>query len=205
MNESRTRTGRPPGPHGDTLAKLLPAALQLFLDEGGAALTPTRLHAESGVARATIYRNWPDPADLIEVMLERATEQPDPSAFTGDLTPDLHTATDQLLERFAHKPVRAFFAACLEYRRHSERVALAAEGFIAGITEPFHAILRSAHDAGRLRIDTDPIDTGIGDVVAELAGPLLFEHVMLGGAVTTDRAHRLVDDIIARYAMSEWR
>jgi hypothetical protein len=33
---------RPPGPHDDTLEKLMPKALELFLEEGGGALTPGR-------------------------------------------------------------------------------------------------------------------------------------------------------------------
>ncbi|MDH3684560.1 MAG: TetR/AcrR family transcriptional regulator, partial [Acidimicrobiia bacterium] len=117
------RIGRPPGPHDDTLAKLLPVALHLFIEEGGASLTPTRLHRETGIARATIYRNWPDPADLIEILLATAIEQPPGDEFQGDLRRDLHTAMDLLRQQFEERPVRALLAACLDYGRRSDRVA----------------------------------------------------------------------------------
>ncbi len=177
--------GRPPGPHDDTLAKLLPVALRLFIEEGGAALTPTRLHKETGVGRATIYRNWPEPADLVEVMLGFATEQPAPERFAGDLEADLFMALDVLLDRFEHRPARAFFAACIEYGRHSERVAAAAEAFIAGILGPFRTVLKRAVDDGAL---TGSVD----DLVSELAGPLILEHVVMGKDISRRRGRAVV-------------
>lgn len=185
MNSTRS-IGRPPGPHDDTLAKLLPAALEIFLEEGGAALTPTRLHNETGVARATIYRNWPDPADLIEIMLERATELPDDVEATGDLRADLHRAMTLLLARFEHKPVRAFFAACLEYGRRSARVATAAEAFVAGILEPFRLALAASIEAGQL---TGRVD----ELVAEVAGPAILRHVVMGETLTAKQGAAIVD------------
>ncbi|MEM9713791.1 MAG: TetR/AcrR family transcriptional regulator C-terminal ligand-binding domain-containing protein [Actinomycetota bacterium] len=190
MNATDKRVGRPPGPHGDTLGKLLPTALRLFIEEGGAALTPTRLHQETGVGRATIYRNWPEPADLIEVMLGYATEQPDDDRFTGDLRADLHLALDELLDRFDHKPARAFFAACMEYGRHSARVASAAEAFIDGILGPFRLVLAAAVEAGEL---DGPVDA----LVSEVTGPLVLEHVVMGRHVSRARGAEVVDTFLA--------
>ncbi|MEM8746900.1 MAG: TetR/AcrR family transcriptional regulator C-terminal ligand-binding domain-containing protein [Actinomycetota bacterium] len=192
MSAPAPRVGRPPGPHDDTLAKLLPAALRLFLSEGGAALTPTRLHKETGVARATIYRNWPEPADLIEIMLGRATEQPGHLTYDGDLRTDLHTAVGLLLDRFEHKPARAFFAACIEYGRHSERVASTAESFIDGILSPFRHVIGTAVEDGL--VDGDP-----DELVIELTGPLVLEHVVMGRTVSRDRARRLTDEFVDRH------
>ena len=183
------RIGRPPGPHEDTLAKLLPTALKLFLEEGGASLTPTRLHKETGVARATIYRNWPEPADLIEIMLGYATEQPPDDIFTGDPTKDLNLAVDLLLERFERRPARAFFAACMEYGRTSARVADAAQSFIDGILAPFHTAIGAALDAGTLTGDAD-------ELVSELAGPLVLEHIVMGRPVSKRRGRRVVEGFI---------
>lgn len=191
MNLEAKRVGRPPGPHDDTLAKLLPAALRLFLDEGGSALTPTRLFKETGVARATIYRNWPEPADLIEIMLEYATDPPDDELFIGDLAADLHTAVNTLLDRFEHRPARAFFAACMEYGRHSERIAEAAEAFIAGILAPFQTVIGSAVESGELSGATD-------DLVADVAGPLVLQHVVMGTNIGRDRGRQVVDNFLLR-------
>ena len=184
--------GRPPGPHEETLAKLLPAALRLFLDEGGQALTPTRLHKASGVARATIYRNWPDPADLIEIMLERATESMPESAYTGEWQRDLYTAAESLVFRFEHRPARAFFAACLEYGRRSERVACSAEAFAAGILEPFHRAIAAGIACGELDGDEH-------ELVSAVSGPLMLEHVILGKTVSAQRGRDVVERFIAHH------
>lgn len=183
------RAGRPPGPHDDTLGRLLPTALRLFLTEGGAALTPTRLHQETGVARATIYRNWPEPADLVEIMLRRATELPSSTAPVGDLRTDLGAAMALLIDRFEHKPVRAFFAACLEFGRRSERIASVADDYVAGLLEPFRRAVAAAVDRGELVGAVD-------ELVADLTGPLLLRHVLLGERITASDGRRQVDRFV---------
>ena len=179
-------SGRPPGPHDDTLGKLLPVALRIFLSEGGAALTPTRLHQETGVARATMYRNWPDPADLVEVMLRRAVEVPHDASPTTDLRADLQRAVRLLLDRFEHKPVQAFFAACLEFGRRNDRVASVADEYVKGLLQPFSLAIGAALERGELR---GPVDA----LVAELAGPLFLRHVLLGERITARDAREHVD------------
>lgn len=192
MNSPRGRIGRPPGPHDHTLAKLLPAALRLLVDEGGAALTPTRLHAETGVARATIYRNWPGPADLIEVMLVRATERAPDGTFSGELAPDLHQAAELVRSRIESDPVRPFLAACLDYGHTSERVAAAAQDFIAGLLEPLEQVLAAAVDGGELNGDVD-------DLVSEVAGPLILEQVILSRTVSPERLSTMIDHFLAHH------
>ncbi|MEM7141332.1 MAG: TetR-like C-terminal domain-containing protein [Actinomycetota bacterium] len=185
MNDARG-VGRPPGPHDDTLAKLLPTALELFLAEGGGALTPTRLHQETGVARATIYRNWPEPPDLIEIMLQRATDLTENAPPTDDLRDDLHEAMAGLRWRFDERPARAFFAACLEYGRRSDRVAKAAQAFIAGILEPFRRAIDAALDRGDIEGDLD-------DLVAEICGPPILRHVVMGESIDEAAGAAIVD------------
>lgn len=181
--------GRPPGPHDDTLSKLLPRALELFLEEGGAALTPTRLHKETGVARATIYRNWPEPADLIEIMLQAATRFPETMVCVGDLSTDLHAAMTTLLDRFEHRPARAFFAACLEFGRRNERVASAATAFIAGILAPFHLAIQGGLERGELE--------GLEhELVAEITGPVILQHIVMGFAIDAERGAAVVDTFL---------
>ena len=187
----KPKAGRPPGPHDDTLSKVLPVALRLFLEEGGQALTPTRLHTESGVGRATIYRNWPEPEDLIEIMLGFATEQPPDEMFTGDLETDLRAAVDLLVHRFEDRPARAFFAACLEYGRRSERMAAVATDFVNGILAPFHSVIGDAVADGRLQGDVE-------ELVAELTGPLVLDHVILGRSISERRAEAAVTRFLDR-------
>ena len=168
----------------------MPRALELFLDEGGAALTPTRLHRETGVARATIYRNWPEPADLIEIMLQMATRFPDTMTCVGDLRTDLHAAMETLLFRFENRPARAFFAACLEYGRRNERVASAATAFIAGILQPFHLAIAEGLERGDLAGEEH-------ELVAEITGPIILQHIVMGFPVDAARGAAVVDHFLA--------
>lgn len=184
--------GRPPGPHDDTLAKILPTAIQLFLNEGGAALTPTRLHKETGVSRATIYRNWPEPADIIEIMLDHATEMPADDRWTGDIRADLCSAADLVLMRMQDDQVRAFFSAGLEYGRYSARLATAGEAFIANILEPFRIVVARSVDAGTTEGEVHAL-------VVELAGPLILEHLVMGRSVPKNRSRVLVDHFLVRH------
>jgi AcrR family transcriptional regulator len=195
LNTELRRVGRPPGPHNNTLDKLLPVARRLLIDEGGASLTPTRLHKETGIARATIYRNWPEPADLIEIMLGLATQPPPTGAFSGDLQADLYVAVDLLLDQFERRPAQAFFAACMEYGRHSKRVATAADAFVAAILAPFRTVV----EAG---LETGSIDGEVDELVSELAGPLVLEHVVMGRMVTQHRGRRVADHFLDHHVRS---
>ncbi|MEL7155515.1 MAG: TetR/AcrR family transcriptional regulator [Actinomycetota bacterium] len=195
MNAARGRIGRPPGPHDDTLARLLPAAERLLVDEGAAALTPTRLHAETGVSRATVYRNWPDPADLIEIMLARATDPPPEDGFVGHTPTDLHQAGQWLLRQVQDRPFRAFVGVCLEYGRTSERLAAAAEVFLAAILAPFRRVLAAAVDGGELAGDVDQL-------VSEVAGPLMLDHVIRGRDLTPERVQTAIDHFLDHHLVA---
>jgi AcrR family transcriptional regulator len=146
------------------------------------------------VARATIYRNWPDPVDLVEIMLARATESAAPAVggSTGDVDADLHSAMDTVVCRFQQRTARAFFAACIEYGRRSDRVASVARSFVASILEPIHSVIGQAIDAGRLVGEVD-------ELVVELAGPVVMENVLLGQAVDAERGRRVVEHFLAHH------
>ncbi len=185
--------GRPPGPHDDTLAKILPIAMELLLQEGGGALTPTRLNKETGVARATIYRNWPEPMALIEVLLEEAAAQARSLECSGDLGPDLHRAMAEVLGRLDRGSTRALLGVCIDYGRRSPLVAEAADGFVASLVEPFHQAFTAAADADH-RLE-GPVD----ELVAELAGPVVLEQLVMGHQIDEVRGRVIVDHFLAHH------
>ena len=57
--------GRPAGPTAATEEQVLVAAFRLLAEEGPQEVTPVRIHAETGIARTTIYRHWPDRVELL--------------------------------------------------------------------------------------------------------------------------------------------
>lgn len=190
------RIGRPTGAHPATTTRVLEAALELFLTDGADSLTPSRLRDKSGVSRATIYRHWPDRARLIADLLKMATGKPgDPIKLT-ELRTDLDGAMQHLVARFNHRPVRAFFAACLDFGRRSEEVSAFAEEFIFGMLRPFREILAAAVVRGELHGDVDRL-------VDELTGPIMLRHVLRGESVGRRDAALAVETFMAQHRLYE--
>ncbi len=167
--------------------------MELLLQEGGGALTPTRLNKETGVARATIYRNWPDPTALIEVLLQQAAAQARPLECSGDLGLDLHGAMAEMLGRLDRGSTRALLGACLDFGRRSSMVAGAADGFVASLVEPFRQAFTAATEAGA------GLDGPLDELVAEVAGPAVLEQVVMGHRVDEARGRAIVDHFLAHH------
>lgn len=182
------------GPRRDTLELVFTHAFRLLFEEGAHAITANRLHKETGIARTTIYRHWPEPADLLASMLERATGDQDLGDFVGDIRQDLATAVDDLVFRFNERPVRPLFGALVERgRREPDRGDIAAD-YISGIQKWIRQAIADGIERGELRATRDDIDF----LLAELTGPLLVEHVLLGRTVTQSDGRAAVDDFLAR-------
>ncbi|MEM9467284.1 MAG: TetR-like C-terminal domain-containing protein [Actinomycetota bacterium] len=184
-----TPPGEPRGPRVDTVETVFTYAFRILIAEGAHALTPQRLHRESGIARTTIYRNWPETRDLIAAMLAKATGDQDVAPFVGAHPDDLRAAVASLIFRFNHRPVRPLFAALVEHSRGSDE-DIAAE-YVDGIVRPVGRALREAAARGDLEVD-DP-DAAANDLVA----PLLMRHVILGQAVSEADGDALVDAFVA--------
>jgi AcrR family transcriptional regulator len=175
------------------LAKILPTALELLAKEGGGALTPTRLNKETGVARATIYRNWPEPIALIEVLLQRAATQARPLACSDDLESDLHQAMVEVLDRLDRDPTRALLGACFDYGRRSSSLAGAVDGFVSSLVAPFRQALSAAAENGQT------VDRPVDEMVADLAGPVVWEQLVMGHRLDRARGRAIVDHFLAHH------
>ncbi|MFB7719740.1 TetR/AcrR family transcriptional regulator [Nocardia sp. NPDC056100] len=182
-----TGPGRPSGPAADTEALVLTAALELLLSEGATALTPQRLHTITGVARTTIYRHWPTPLEVLAALIAVAPHQP--SAPSGDLAADLHAEVDLLCDRLRDKPVAAFLRALMTASSADSGYGELRRRYVMDLLEPFRAAVR-ALDAGD--------ETYAEDAAASIASPLLVDVLLLDRPVARERAHRAVDDLLAK-------
>ncbi len=174
---------------------VLPHAFRILVADGANALTPQRLHAESGVARTTIYRNWPTTTALILSLLARATSEERVGEFNGDLEHDLRTAIDSLTFRFNNRPAREFFGALVEFGRGDptgDGRDLAAD-FIAGMLAPATRAITDAVERGDLEV------ADIESAVIGLAGPLLTRHIILGETVSQADGAAAVQRFIDSY------
>ena len=84
--------GRPRDADAD--GRILRAAVELLTDVGAEGTTMSAVIERSGVARATVYRRWPNRESLLVAAL-REVKGRGPVALTGDLETDIARSADQ--------------------------------------------------------------------------------------------------------------
>ena len=168
-------------------------AFRLLCEEGPHEVTPVRIHAETGIARTTIYRHWPTPEHLISDILERAVARHELDDLTGELDADLATAVGTMTFRFQNRPVRALFRGTLAAGSTDDaHDAPMSERYIEGFTAPVRDVITRAVENGEL--DGDP-----EELTSTLCGPILFDHLLLGRPVDEGACRRRTDEFLARH------
>ena len=158
---------------------VLNAVIELVLTEGAGAVTALRVSEQAGVARSTIYEHWPAPDALLLDAIDKVMTPHAATAVTGDLEADLTAALNGLRRRLAHRPFLVWFATLLDHANRDETFAAAQQRFVYGVLQPVVDTLVAARDRGELADDLD-----VGQAAAQLAAPILTQHVMLRGTAS---------------------
>ena len=153
---------------------ILDAAGDLLVEHGAGEVTASRIAQETGVARTTIYRHWPDQSHLLLDTIDSLVAPHSPTTFTDDLEADLMTALSNLRARMTRQPFRQVFAALLGHANRERKFVAAQQRFVNGVLQPINDILTAAIDRGDVSPTVD-----IPQACAALAGPLFHQHVML--------------------------
>jgi AcrR family transcriptional regulator len=153
---------------------ILDAAADLLVEHGAGAVTASRIGQETGVARTTIYRHWPDQSHLLLDTIDSLVAPHSPTTLTDDLEADLITALSNLRARMTRHPFRQIFAALLGHANREPKFVAAQQRFVNGVLQPINDILTAAADRGDV-----PPTLDIAQGCASLAGPLFHQHVML--------------------------
>jgi AcrR family transcriptional regulator len=153
---------------------ILDAAADLLVHHGAGEVTALRIAQETGVARTTIYRHWPDQSRLLHDTIDTMVAPHGPTALTDDIEADLVTALRNLRTRMTRRPFRQVFAALLGHANHDRTFVAAQQRFVNGVLQPITDVLTSATSRGDL-----PSAIDIPQAAAALAGPLFHQHVML--------------------------
>src|SRR5258707_11977979 len=95
---------------------ILPAAYDLLAREGPGAITHQRVAQQAGVGRATVYRHWAAPEDLLRDVLFSA-ELPFFATPALPLRPWLHAELRQLADELALPAVASLALALMEQTR----------------------------------------------------------------------------------------
>jgi len=167
---------------------ILAAAYDLLAREGPGAITHQRVAQQAGVGRATVYRHWAAPQDLLRDVLYTA-ELPFFATPALPLRPWLHAELRQLADELALPAVASLAIALMEQTR-SGGAGARPHRHITAITERLAAAFALAVDAGEL--DTAP-DTELA--AAQLIGPLVY-RTTLQAAPVPDRLLTAVIDAV---------
>ena len=169
---------------------ILDAGADLLVEQGAGEVTATRIAQETGVARTTIYRHWPDQSDLLLDVIDSLIAPHSPSTFSGDLEADLTNALSDLRARMTRRPFRQVFAALLGHADQDPTFVAAQQRFVNGVLRPINDALTAAMTRRDLHSSVD-----IPNACAALAGPLFHQHVMLRTSIDD----QLITDTVNRF------
>lgn len=172
-----------------TRAAVHEALRSLFAEEGPAALTHQRVAQRAEVGRATIYRHWPRPVDLVTEALS-VVEQPVFRSREGSLRAWLGGELARFAADLAQPAATQFLATVIGTADQVQAVADLRDDLLRRIS----AVLRSGLAAGEpgvtgetvRRIDPD-------ELLAQLLGPVIFRVSIQQAAIDRDFIDRLVD------------
>ena len=161
---------------------MLDAARKLIVEEGQESVTPTRLVAETGVSRSTIYRQWNDADDIVLEAIAGDTAQP-PFEPTGDTRKDLTRYLD-LLRHGLDMPHTKILAARIDRAEHDEGTS----ALISRLNHERRTLL-----AEILQHDPEDFDTAHALIV----GPLFHQRFLARRPITDGFIEHIVDAYVA--------
>ncbi len=171
---------------------ILDSAVNLLIERGPREVTASRVSQETGVARTTIYRYWPDQSGLLLDAVDTLVSPHAPTTITDDLESDLLRALSNLRARMVRRAFRQVFAALLGYANQEQRFVASQQRFVNGVLQQIRDILTAAVIRNELSSSL-----GIDEACATLAGPLFHQHVMLRESITDDLISNTVDRFLA--------
>ncbi len=172
---------------------ILDAAVELLTERGPHAVTATNVAEETGVARTTIYRQWPDQAGLLLATIDTVVTPSYDASTTGDIVADVRQTLMNLQRRLRVRPVDSVFAGLVNLASRDDDFVAAQQRFIAGLLQPVTDVLDAAQAAGAL-----PADLDTGASTATLAGPLLHQSLIMRQPIEAE----LIELLVAQFGAS---
>lgn len=170
---------------------VLAATTELLAERGYQALTIDAVAARAGASKATIYRRWPNKAQLVRATLDAADAARNASVpDTGQLRSDLFAVMDMISAEVAD-PLTRVTAELATLMRHDAQLAEAIrEHLDKAELSPFHDALQRAIVRGDIAADTDL------DLIHDVAEAMILRQLHLDLPVDTAFSTRLIDDAL---------
>jgi AcrR family transcriptional regulator len=172
---------------------IIAAVLAILEEDGPGGITHLRVAERAGVGRATVYRHWPQPADLLQEVITQVPvpflEQPG-DTFRARLRATLVRTRDD----FGQPIMQTVLASMIDKSMHDEAANEVRQIKIGTVRERMEEGLAEALDRGELVGEPDA-----GELVARLIGPIFFRLLMQQEPVPDAFLDRLIDETLAPY------
>jgi AcrR family transcriptional regulator len=176
-----------------TRAAVVAAAADLLLAHGPDEITHAHVAQAAGVSRTTVYKHWPDRADLLRSSITALGKTiPDPADLTGDLRADLRTLLAGLAGDLNDEGHARLMTIMMERAHHDPTVAEVRDTMVTELHATFDQVLRTAVDRGEIRPDID-----LERAVAALGGSLLFTRFLAVSPIDEQFLHDVIDDFVS--------
>ncbi|MEG3178775.1 TetR/AcrR family transcriptional regulator [Sphingomonas sp. RB3P16] len=175
---------------------ILAAAVRLLESAGAHEINHTLVAAEAGVGRATVYRHWPEPWELLLEAMEIVI----PAIDFGDgpIRERLLRELGRRIAWFNSSIASAALAAIIERADHEPRLRLMRDRSLGRANAMLRDEIAQAARNGELRPETP------ADVLAKaLVGTLLFERRLLGQNLTEEGVARVVDALLTGWLIED--
>jgi len=173
---------------------ILDAAIELLVERGAREVTASRIAEQTGVARTTIYRQWPDQASLLLATIDTIIAPSYEASTTGDVMADIRQTLANLQRRLQVRPIHPIFAGLVDLASRDEDFVEAQQRFITGLVQPINDVLEAASEAGTLAADLD-----CAAATVSLAGPLLHQSLIMRRPIEDE----LIDLLVAQFGAGE--
>lgn len=173
-------------------AAVLEASAALLLEGGVPAVTVEAIVERSGVARSTIYRHWSTRRDLLMATFHHLLPVPSDPDPEGSLRERLVALQEAYVRRLNNAPWATAIPAILDATSRDPELAGVRERMQDQNRAPVRRTLQLAIERGEL-----PPDTDVDEAIAQLAGPVIFRHLITREPTGPKFAQRVVDLFLA--------
>ncbi len=160
---------------------VIEAAAALLSAEGFTEVTIDAIAARSGVARSTIYRHWPDRADLLVEAFEGVSSSVTHPDSPGPLCADLRERGRNLTRGLVHEPWGRILPCVVGVASHDHDVRRALDAFGRARRAETAEVFARAAQRGEISSTIDPVEWS-----ERFAGPFFLRRLLTTDTIDDD-------------------
>lgn len=168
---------------------MLTAAHDILQREGPSAVTHQRVAEHAGVGRATVYRHWPKPEDLLLEAMS-GVEMPFFREPVTPVRPWLRGQLHSLAAQLRMPQVVATTGTLMQGSLWDSKIAERRDALVATLADQLQPGLVLALATGELETTLDAYDAS-----ALMVGPVLYRTTMQNGEISAALVDHLLDSL----------